>query len=71
MKKNEWDELSKYLWKLSMMKSKYSQPLKDLVVMVNTEIYANKEMIDNDNKQTSTTNGNNTRLDPDRTNSSD
>tara|TARA_R110002072_G_scaffold109496_1_gene236883 strand:+ start:284 stop:493 length:210 start_codon:yes stop_codon:yes gene_type:complete len=69
MKKNEWDELSKYLWKLSMMKSKYSQPLKDLVVMVNKKIY--NEVIKDDNKQTSTTNGNNTRLDPDRTNSSD
>lgn len=71
MKKNEWDELSKYLWKISMMKSKYSQPLKDLVVMVNKEIYTNNEVIKDDNKQTSTTNGNNSRLDTNRTNSSD
>lgn len=50
--------------------------MKELVVLVNENIFWPNgkkdinEVITNDNKQTSTTNGNNTRIDTDSTNNS-
>jgi len=76
MKKSEWIELANYLCRLSLMKSKYSEPIKELVVLVNENIFWPNgktditEVITNDNKQTSTIDGNNTRIDTDSTNNS-
>lgn len=73
MKKSEWTELSAYLWKLSMMKSKYSQPIREIITIVNENIFTEniKEIYTDDNEQTSPTDGNNTRLNTDITDTSD
>jgi len=73
MKRSEWDELAKYLWKLSTMKSKHSQPIKDLIAIVYQNIFYQQEIhevILDDNEQTSKTIRNDTRLDPNGENAS-
>ncbi len=73
MKRSEWDELAKYLWKLSMMNSKHSQPIKEMIAIMYQEIFYQqeiKEVILNDNEQTSPNDGNNTRLGPETTDKS-
>lgn len=73
MKRSEWDELAKYLWKLSTMKSKHSQPIKDLIAIVYQNIFYQEEIYEvilDDNEQTSKTIRNDTRLNPNGENSS-
>tara|TARA_R100001377_G_C3194151_1_gene111854 strand:- start:2366 stop:2590 length:225 start_codon:yes stop_codon:yes gene_type:complete len=73
MKRSEWNELSKYLWKLSTMKSKHSAPIKEMIIIINEQLFTEdiKEIYTYDNEQTSPTDGNDTRLDTDSTDTSD